>query len=157
MCQIKIHDVLLSLNENIPSDLDKINLLRKLADDTNSKVLTNSVQVREKLSELIKENPLTAAEKETRNREKKKEEYESNVRFSKLAAAKLKNHSSDCLLLCEKVDAHKDIELMSEQEIRMALLEWKDEWKKELESLKFRKHKIEEQDLYDVDDDNEHV
>ena len=105
-----------------PVILKKTNLLRKLADDTNSKVLTNSMQVREKYSALIKENPLTAAEKEARDREKEKEENESNARFSKLAA-KLKNHSSNCLSLCEKVDAHKDVELMSEQEIRMALLE----------------------------------
>ena len=48
LCQAKIHDVLISLDDNIPSDLEKTNLLRKLADDTNSKVLMNSLQVREK-------------------------------------------------------------------------------------------------------------
>ena len=141
VCQNKIYHVLVLLDENIPSDLDKINLLRKLADDTNSKVLTNSVQVREKLSELIKENPLTAAEKETRDREKEREEYENNARYSKLEA-KLKNHSINCLSLCEKVDAYNDVELMTEQEIRMALLEWKDEWKKELESLNLRNRSL---------------
>ena len=46
---------------------------------------------------------------------------------------------------------------MTEQEIRMALLEWKDEWKKEIESLKQKKQTIEEQDLYDIDEDNEEV
>ena len=59
--------------------------------------------------------------------------------------------------LCEKVDAHKDVELMSEQEIRLALLEWRDKWDKELESLKSKKQKLEEEDLYDIDDDNEEV
>ena len=69
----------------------------------------------------------------------------------------MKNHLSNFLSLCEKVDAHKDVELMTEQEICMALLEWKDEWKKELENLKSKKEKLEEEDLYDIDEDNEHV
>ena len=47
---------------------------------------------------------------------------------------KLKNHSSTCMLLRQKVNGHKDVELMSEHEIRVALLEWKDEWKNELEN-----------------------
>ena len=69
----------------------------------------------------------------------------------------MKNHSSNCLSLCKKVDAHKDVELMNEQEIRLALLEWRDKWDKELENLKSKKEKLEEEELYDIDDDNEHV
>jgi len=38
------------------------------------------------------------------------------------------------MLLRQKVNGHKDVELIREHEIRVALLEWKDEWKNELEN-----------------------
>ena len=61
ICQEKIFGLIISLDANVPSNLDKTNALRKLADDLNSKVRTNSVQVREKLSDLIKNTPTGAS------------------------------------------------------------------------------------------------
>ena len=36
-CQEKIFDLIMPLDDNVPSDLEKTNSLRKLADDLNSK------------------------------------------------------------------------------------------------------------------------
>jgi len=58
----KIFNSLIKLNENIPSDAEKVNTLRKLADDTKSKMFDNSVQVRDKLSDFIENRPFTPAE-----------------------------------------------------------------------------------------------
>ena len=101
-CQLKIHETILSLNESIPSDMEKINSLRLLADEINVKVKTNSKQVRQKLFELSKDKPLSTLEKEFLDRQKEKEENESNARFSKIAA-RLKNHSSNCLHFVRKL------------------------------------------------------
>ena len=68
-----------------------------------------------------------------------------------------KTGSSNCLSLCKKVDVRKDVELMSEQDIWLALLEWRDKWDKELENLKFKKEKLKDEDLYDIDDHNEQI
>ena len=55
-CQEKIYEAILSLNENIPSDLEKTITLRKLSDDINIKVRNNSKEVKLKLDDLIKKN-----------------------------------------------------------------------------------------------------
>ena len=75
-----------SLDANVPSNLDKTNALRKLADDLNSKVRTNSVQVREKLSNLIKNKPMSMAEQEALDRQKQKEEQEESAKASQIEA-----------------------------------------------------------------------
>ena len=105
-CQEKIYEAILSLNENIPSDLEKINTLRKLSDDINIKVRNNSKEVKLKLDDLIKNKPLSAAEKRS-----------SDEKVSKLEA-KLTNCSSRAKVLLEKVNAHKEVDLMTEQEVR---------------------------------------
>ena len=134
LCQGKIHEAILSLDELILSDKEKISILSRLADELNVKVRINSRQVKLKLSELIADKP---SEKVSFDPQNEKEKRESVARYRKIKV-KLNNHSSNCMLLRQKVDAHKDVELMSEHEIRVALLEWKDEWKNELENLKLK-------------------
>ena len=155
-CQEKIFDLIMTLDDNVPSDLEKTNSLRKLADDLNSKVLNKSVQVREKLADLMKNKPFTLAEQEAFDHQKEKGEREESARQSKIVA-KLKNHSEDCTKLSKEVSARKDVEEMSEQEIRSALLEWKEVWDKKLDKLKERRDTIEENYLHDIDDENEQV
>ena len=141
-CQEKIYEAILSLNENIASDLEKINTLRRLADELKVKVKTNSKDVKLKLDNLVTNKPLSAAEKRS-----------SDEKVSKLEA-KLTNCSIRAKALIEKVNAHKDVESMSEQEIRQALMEWKDEWKVFLEKLHVKKEELDEL-IFDVDEDNE--
>ena len=142
LCQEKIYEAILSLNENIASDLEKINTLRRLADELNVKVKTNSKDVKLKLDNLVTNKPLSAAEKRS-----------SDEKVSKLEA-KLTNCSIRAKALIEKVNAHKNVESMSEQEIRQALMEWKDEWKVFLEKLQVKKEELDEL-IFDVDDDTE--
>ena len=82
---------------------------------------------------MIADKPLTASEKVSFDFQNEKKQGESIARHRKIKM-KLKNHSSTCMLLRQKVNGHKDVELMSEHEIQVALLEWKDEWKNELEN-----------------------
>ena len=42
VCQGKIFDIIMLSGENVPSNVEKTNTLRKLADDLNSKVLNNT-------------------------------------------------------------------------------------------------------------------
>ena len=113
--------------------MEKIKILNRLADELNVKVRLNSRQVKLKLSDLIADKPVPASEKVSFDIQNEKKQRESTARHRKIKV-KLKNHSSNCIQLCQKVDTHKDVELMSEHEIRVALLEWKDEWKNELEN-----------------------
>ena len=53
----------------------------------------------------------------------------------------------------KRVNAHKEVELMTEQEIRHALMEWKDEWKGLLDKLHMKKEELDEL-VFDVDEDN---
>ena len=141
-CQEKIYEAILSLDENVPSDLEKASSLRKLSDDINVKVKKNSVDVKLKLSDLVQNKPLSAVEKRLSDEKKSKLE------------AKLSNCSTRAKDLIEKVKAHKDVDLMTEQEIRHALLEWKDEWKDLLDKLQMKKEELDEL-IFDVDEDNE--
>ena len=62
-CQDKIYEAILSLNENVEGDIEKTNILRRLADELNVKVKKNSKDVKLKLSDLVQNKPLSAAEK----------------------------------------------------------------------------------------------
>ena len=64
-CQDKIYEAILSLNENVEGDLEKTNIIRRLADELNIKVKQNSKHVKTKLSDLVKNKPLSAAESES--------------------------------------------------------------------------------------------
>ena len=79
LCQEKIFDLLMKLDENVPSDAEKINTLRKLADETKSKVFNNSLQVRSKLSDLIRNKPRSLTEQEAFDRLKQKEDQEEST------------------------------------------------------------------------------
>ena len=128
---LKIFDIILSLDENVPSDLEKTNALRKLAEDLNSKVITNSVQVREKLADLIKNKPMSMTEQEAFDRQKQKEEQEESATASKIETM-LEIHLEKCLNFSKEISELKDVEEMSEQEIRSVLLLWEKAWDKKL-------------------------
>ena len=66
----------------------------------------------------------------------------------------LAGHLATCLKFSEDISELKDVEEMSEQEIRLALLQWKEVWDKKLEKLNESKEKIEVDFLYDEDDEN---
>ena len=174
ICQGKIFDLIMTLNDDIPSDLEKTNSLRRLADDLNSKVLNNSVQVREKLADLIINRPRSMIEQEAFDRQKEKEEKEESAKKEKEekeeSAKKekekreetakeskigilLAGHLAKCLKFSEEISELKDVEEMSEQEIRLALIQWKEVWDKKLEKLNEKKETLEEDFLYDIADD----
>ena len=152
ICQGKIFDIILSLDENVPSDLEKTNALRKLAEDLNSKVITNSVQVREKLADLIRNKPMSMTEQAAFDRQRQKEEQEESATASKIETM-LEIHLEKCLNFSKEISELKDVEDMSEQEIRSALLQWKEVWNKRLEKLNENKEKIEVDFLHDIADD----
>ena len=138
--KVKSFDIILSLDENVPSDLEKTNALRKLAEDLNSKVITNSVQVREKLADLIKNKPMSMTEQAAFDRQRQKEEQEESATASKIETM-LEIHLEKCLNFSKEISELKDVEDMSEQEIRSALLQWKEVWNKRLEILIENKEK----------------
>ena len=131
--------------------LKKKNSIRKLADDLNSKVRNNAVQVREKLADLIKNKPRSLVMQEAFDRKKEKEEKEESAkkeneeRVDSAKASKIEamldNHLKKCLSFSKEISDIKDVEEMSEQEIRLVLLKWREVWDKKLEKLNESKDK----------------
>ena len=119
------------------------------------------------MSDLVRNKPPSVAEMQLFDLQKQKLELakavhdirafeRKNYLDEKVRKLEIKSQhcSSRAFSLVEAVNAHKDVELMTEQEIRSALIEWKEVWKDLLEKLEIKKEDL-ELEAIDVDEKNE--
>ena len=85
-----------------------------------------------KFSDLIRNKPRSLTEQEAFERLKQKEDQEESTKANQIEAM-LSGHLEKCLNFSKEISELKDVEEMSEQEIRSALLQWKEVWNKRFE------------------------
>ena len=155
ICQDKIFDLITELDENVEADEARIRSLRSLSDELKKRVKTNAKEVKDRMVEILKEKeenkPMSAFERETLDI--KKQELESKrADAAKRAASKstslmqkIEKCQDKAESLISKLNEEKDIEEMSEQEIRKSILIDLKEWKAVVDDIKKAKDVIDEE------------
>ena len=137
-CQDKIFELIYELDENVAADEARIKSLRSLSDDLRKRVMTNANEVKVRMAEILREKeenkPMSAWEK--KNLELKQQE---DAKRATLKSNNLLKKIDKCVEKAEnlinKLKGEKDVETMTEQEIRKSILNDVKEWKAELSEV----------------------
>ena len=127
-CQIKILEFVYELNDDDTADQARIKTLKTLGEELKQRVKQNAYEVNIRMAELIKNAPLSDVEKETL--EMKKREYEErralHAKKADAEKSKVMTKLNQCLSkansLISTMKDEKNVEEMTEQEVRIAIL-----------------------------------
>ena len=138
-CQDKIFEFIYELDENIAVDEDRIKSLRSMSDELRKRVKTNSNEVKARLTDLIKAaeeaKPMSAYEQQSIDLKKSEHEARKNEKTSKVKT-KIDLCHKDANSLIAIMENATDVEEMSDQQIRMSILNDFKKWEDKVKELK---------------------
>ena len=141
-CQIKILEFVYELNDDDTADQARIKTLKTLGEELKQRVKQNANEVNIRMAELIKNAPLSDVEKETLEMKKRECEERRALHAKKadVEKSKVMTKLNQCLSkansLISTMKDEKNVEEMTEQEVRVAILVKTKDWKIDLASLR---------------------
>ena len=141
-CQAKILEFIYELNGTDASDATKIETLRKLSAELMLRVKQNANDVTIKMAELIKSVPMSEGEKASFDLKTKEYEERKALQAKKeadmkgKALIKLKQCREKSSSLIDIIRDEKDVDEMTDQEIRVAISVRSKEWKIDIGKLR---------------------
>ena len=138
-CQDKIFEFIYELDENIEVDEERIKSLRSMSDELRKRVKTNSNEVKARLTDLIKAaeeaKPMSAYEQQSIDLKKNEHIARKNEKSSKVKT-KIDLCHKDANSLIAIMENATDVEEMSDQQIRMSILNDFKKWEDKVKELK---------------------